>query len=59
MAPKKVVVAVHQEVQEPRYTVPLEEREIEHVDDLAHHETGVMASELRHGEGSRFGEYEP
>ena len=27
--PEKVVVAVHQEVQEPRYAVPLEEREID------------------------------
>ena len=56
---EEIVVAVHEELQQARYAVPLKQREIEHIDDLAHHETGVMASELRHGEGSRFGEYEP
>ena len=53
---EKVVVAVHQEVQEPRYTVPLEEREIEHVDHFAHHKPGVVPPELSHRVGRRFGE---
>lgn len=57
--PEKVVVAVHQEVQEPRYTVPLEEREIEHVDDLAHHEPGVVPAEMCDRIGRRLREEQP
>lgn len=56
---EKVVVAVHQEVQEPRYTVPLEEREIEHVDDLAHHESGVVSAEMCDRIGRRLREEQP
>ena len=56
---EEVVVAVDQKPQQPRHTVPLEQREVEHVDDLPHHEPGVMASELRDGVGRRFGENQP
>ena len=57
--PEKIVVAVHQEVQEPRYAVPLEEREIEHVDDLAHHEPGVVSAEMCDRIGRRLREEQP
>ena len=52
---EKVVVAVYQEAQQARHAIPLEQRKIEHVNHLAHHESGVMAPELRHGVGRRFG----
>ena len=53
---EKVVVAVDQKAQQARHAVPLKQREIEHVDHLAHHEAGVMSPEVRHGVGCRFGE---
>ena len=48
---EEIVVAVDQKPQEARHAVPLEQREIEHVDDLAHHEAGVVAPEC--GDGVR------
>ena len=53
---EEIVVAVDQKAQEPRYIVPLKQREIEHVDDFSHHEPCVMAAEMGNRIGRRFGE---
>ena len=56
---EEVIVAVDQESQHTRHAVPLEQREIEHVDDLSHHESGVVAAEFGDGIGRRLREQQP
>ena len=53
---EEIVVAVDQKPQQAGYAVPLEQREIEHVDHFAHHKPGVVPPELSLRVGRRFGE---
>ena len=55
---KEVVVAIHQEREPLRTTVPLEEGEVEHIDHLAHHKAGIRATEMGHGHRRRGREAE-
>ena len=57
--PEEVVVAVDQKAQDARHAVPLEERKVEHVDHLAHHESGVVAAQVCDRRGGRFREDQP
>ena len=47
--PEEVVVGIDQEVEPARATIPLKQREVEHIDHTPHHKGSVAASELRHG----------
>jgi len=50
---EEIVPAVDQKTQPRGHTVPLKEREVEHVDHATHHEAGIMTAEL--GDGRRRG----
>ena len=43
--PEEVVVVIHQERQPARHAVPLEEREVEHIDHLTHQERAVSLAQ--------------
>ena len=55
---EEVVVAIHQEREPLRTTVPLEEGEVEHIDHLAHHKAGIRATEMGHAHRRRGREAE-
>ena len=50
---KEVVVVVHKEVQPTWYAIPLEQREVEHIDNLAHHKGAVALAKRGYRRGCR------
>ena len=50
---EEVVVVVHQERQPARHVVPLEQREVEHINHLAHQECAVTLAQRSHRERCR------
>ena len=48
---EEVVVGIDQESEQAGHTVPLEKREIEHIDHFAHHERGVVTAQMGDGRG--------
>ena len=53
---EEVVVVIDQEREPLGAAVPLEEREVEHIDHLTHQECAVTLAQRRHREGCRGGE---
>ena len=54
---EEVVVVVYKERQPVGHAIPLEEREVEHIDHLTHQECAVTLAECSNGERRRSREY--